>query len=160
MGTEGSPRKGRCAPEWCEVDVEEWFMRSMAAVVESCVGRLSRLKSRTDDTEESVHTKAWQGAEDWAITMTIWIMWQQHDSCRHNTVELVLQKIRLFWIRKLRLGTLREMTSSNTKIRERLSDSERVFCRKKDVRSTERKKWSIMLLENMGDLDELEKKMD
>ena len=60
----------------------------------------------------------------------------------------------------MRLGTLREMTSSNTKIRERLSDSERVFCRKKDVRSTERKKWSIMLLENMGDLDELEKKMD
>ena len=53
--------------------MEECFMRSLAAVIESWVGRLSRLESQSDDSEESVHTEEWQGADDWAGTMTIGI---------------------------------------------------------------------------------------
>ena len=48
-------------------------MRSLAAVIESRVGRLSRLELKSDDTEESVHTEECQGADDWAGTMTIGI---------------------------------------------------------------------------------------
>ena len=49
----------------------ECFMRSLAAVIESWVGRVSRLDPQTDDSQESVHTEEWQGAANWAVTMTM-----------------------------------------------------------------------------------------